>query len=185
MQCSVGQACCDRGRGLECRTGTDASQVIEVAGDYPPEASSVISGVVLLKSLAHKRMVSSAAHPRILLLAGALESNPAALSSLHSVLQEVSLWMGGANLVGVSQHTARRCTTALALPCVQEEGHLRKAVEDIASLQPKVVVVEKNVPRLALVGDGTRIPCVSARRLHQDPVQSCHGWMVERLPCIS
>lgn len=92
----------DRGAELDRRTATGVLQVIEVAGDYPPEASSVIAGVVLLKSLAHKRMVASAAHPRILLLAGPLESNRAALSSLHSVLQEVCLCMAGMGLASAS-----------------------------------------------------------------------------------
>lgn len=66
-----------------------AWQVIELPGTGSAAESRAISGVVLFKNVTHKRMGTSLQHPRVMLLAGALEFKGSSLSSLDSLLQEV------------------------------------------------------------------------------------------------
>jgi 1-phosphatidylinositol-3-phosphate 5-kinase len=66
-------------------------QMKRVIGGGGAEDSSVIDGVVLRKNVAHKRMRTSVPHARVMVLAGALESqrSPSKLSSFDTLIDQV------------------------------------------------------------------------------------------------
>lgn len=82
--------------------------------------SKVIKGVVFKKNIVHKHMPNSYKNPRLLLLGGALEYQPASnqLSSLNALMQ-------------------------------QEIDYLKAAVARIEAYHPNVLLVEKTVSRQA------------------------------------
>lgn len=94
-----------------------ATKLVPESGS--PESCQYLSGVVFRKNLAHRRMRSNIANPRILLLGCALEYDRVARMSAFDTL------------------------------VAQEEEFIKIQVGKIIRLSPDVVVVEKTVSRLA------------------------------------
>eukprot|EP01088_Endostelium_zonatum_P008518 TRINITY_DN2153_c0_g1_i1.p1 TRINITY_DN2153_c0_g1~~TRINITY_DN2153_c0_g1_i1.p1 ORF type:complete len:1989 (-),score=536.03 TRINITY_DN2153_c0_g1_i1:43-6009(-) len=91
----------------------NGNQVVSVTGEY-------VSGVVISKNIAHKKMQTRIQNPKVLLLKGSLEfQRGERLTSFDSLIQ-------------------------------QEAEYLKLVVDRIAALKPDVVVIEKTVSRVAL-----------------------------------
>ena len=92
----------------------------KLPGGASRSESAFVAGVVARKQVAHRRMATSAARPRLLLLGGALEYArvEGRLSSLDTLLE-------------------------------QERAHLRAAVARLAALRPDVLMVERSCARYA------------------------------------
>ncbi|PRW32495.1 FAB FYVE-domain PI-3,4-kinase [Chlorella sorokiniana] len=122
-----------------------------VSPSAAPANSCVVLGVACRKSLAHKRMRSFIAQPRIMLLAGGLEAQPAAGAA--SLRSSGGGGLGGASYGGGSAAAAaalnRSSLSSFDALLDQEQQTLAAAVERIASFSPDVLLVERSVARYA------------------------------------
>lgn len=125
-----------------------------VCASAAPADSAVVLGVACRKSLAHKRMRSSIAQPRIMLLAGGLEAQPAAAAANSRGGAGGGLGaatFGGAGFGGGGAAAAavltRSSLSSFDSLLDQEQQMLAAAVERIVSFSPDVLLVERSVAR--------------------------------------
>lgn len=117
-----------------------------------PADSCVVLGVACRKSLAHKRMRTSISQPRVMLLAGGLEAQPAAAATS---LRSSGGGAPGSTTFGGSNNATTAALNRSSLSSFdslldQEQQMLVAAVERIASFSPDVLLVERSVARCVL-----------------------------------
>ena len=115
-----------------------------VAPGAAPEDSLLVQGVVCRKTLAHKRMRSSVAQPRIMLLAGGLEAARAPAGGAPAAGGLAGL--GGLGGLGGGAASQSKLSSFDAM-LDTEQQYLGTAVDRIASYSPDVLLVERSVAR--------------------------------------
>lgn len=125
-----------------------------VAAGASPSDSFLVLGVACRKSLAHKRMRSSIAQPRIMLLGGGIEVARSGLGSSATAAKAggggggmVSLGSGLSSLGGSGPVGAHSKLSSFDSMLDQEQQYLGAVVDRIASFNPDVLLVEGSVAR--------------------------------------
>lgn len=144
---------------LRTSRGTDSLGALLVSGlqvkrvvtaGAGPGDSFLVHGVACRKSLAHKRMRSCIAQPRVMLLAGGIEvarssSGAAAKAGAGSSGGGLAS-LGGSGAAGGAAGTLSKLSSFDSM-LDQEQEYLGAVVDRIASFSPDVLLVERSVAR--------------------------------------